>query len=347
MNKTLLGFVLFSVMAIGFLSFANAEQDNSTKNIFEGVTPTCTEIHTAETINGTVIEHHLLDCKWYAMDMASAKQFNLTQTEIETLEKVKKEREAGNQPAIDLTYLETPSSIPKITGRDVIPESCQRNNPSPGDIEECNLDTKKSFCERGIQSTSPIQQYEYFNVSEYVPRDDLQIDLQKNTSLVKKLKAYEECRAELVLIIKLNKTHYVGISKEIEKGEYNPYHADFVTSDFVFPAGETKADASEIKFQERKALDTFCAIEYIQESLRKAQGCPAKIYEGEYKNLTGITAYEAKIRDTGPLAEYYKYHETDGIGYYPSWIKKHTFGIGSINTSSDDIQWQFTATLED
>jgi hypothetical protein len=339
--------VALFIVAIG-VSTVYAENE---KNVFEGVEPECTEIHTAETINGTVIEHHLLDCKWYAIDMATAIQEDLTDEEQEVIDKAKECREDSNceQPTINLDYLsEDYGGIPKTVSSDVVPESCTRTNPSPSDIEECNIDTKMSFCERGIQSTSPIQQYEYFAVTEYTPRDDLQIDLNTGaTSIANKLKDYEECRAELGLIIDLNKTHYVGIAKQVAKGEYNPYHADFVTSDFVFPAGETEATESEIVFAERRAHDTFCAIEYIQESVRVEQGCEPKKYEGTYKNLTGITAYEAKLRDQGPLAEKAKYDETDGVGYVPHWIKKHSFGISSINTSSTDTQWQFKATLED
>lgn len=345
--KILIGYAVFVILAVGFLSYANAES-NST-NVFEGVTPDCREIHTAETINGTVYEKHLLDCKWFAQDMVTAIQEDLTDEEQSVLDKIQEQKDSGNYttPEIDLDYIKDYDGIPK-TITDVIPESCKRQNPSSTDIEECNIDTKMGFCERGIQSTSPIQQYEHFAVTEYTPRDDLQIDLNNGaTPLTKKLKAYEECRAELGLIIDLNKTHYVGISKQVAKGEYNPYHADFALSEFVFPAGITKADDSEIKFQERRAHDTFCAIEYIQESLRKSQGCEPKKYEGTYKNNTGITAYEANLRNTGPLAEKALYDETEGVGYVPYWIKKHTFGISGINTSSDNTQWQFKATLED
>jgi hypothetical protein len=237
-----------------------------------------------------------------------------------------------------------PGGIPKNTITNVIPESCTRNNPSPSDIEECNIDSKMGFCERGIQSTSPIQQYEYFAVSEYIPRDDLQIDLQGQTSLTTKLLEYEECRAELQLIIDLNKTHYVGMAKEIAKGEYNPYHRDFVTTDLTFPS-HPKVNESSLVFEQRRADNRICKLDY-SDKFKKDNGCIFE-YEGTYKNLTGITAYEARLRDQGPLADYYKYMETEGIGYIPLWVKKHTFGISSINTSDPDIQWQFTATLED
>jgi hypothetical protein len=332
LDKLLLGSIVFFVSAIGFLSYANAEN-----GVFTDVDPDCFEQYntTVNTGNGSYTKHQLL-CIWEVKEFvkAGAIQHNLTESEQATLDKIKEDKESGNyEPMINLDYLETPSSIPK-TVSSVIPESCTRTNPSPSDIEECNIDTKMGFCERGIQSTSPIQQYEYFAVTEYTPRDDLQIDLNSGTKpIVSKLKEYEECRAELALIIQLNKTHYVGMSKQIEKGEYNPYHADFVTSDFVFPAGVTKADESEIKFQERKAHDTFCAIEYIQESLRKAQGCEPKVYEGTYKNNTGMTEYEKRLINDSPLTEWYKYKEADAAGerYYPNWIKKHSVTIDYIS----------------
>jgi hypothetical protein len=340
-NKTFIGAIALFAVAIGFLSFANAEE-----GIFADVDPKCFEQYntTVATSNGTYTKHQLL-CHWEVNEFVQvgAIQANLTDAEQEALDDAKEDRESGNVPEIDLTYLETPSSIPE-TITDVVPESCLRNNPSPGDIEECNLDSKRSFCERGIQSTSPIQQYEYFNVSEYIPRDDLQIELGKQTPLSSKLKAYEECRAELKLILDLNQTHYVGISKEVAKGEYNPYHRDFVTTDLTFPSRIQDNDKLLIS-QEWIAQNKICTMPYGDKYL-KDLGCEFE-YEGYYKNNTGITEYEARLLNTGPLAEYYKYHETDGVGYLPTWLKKHSFGITGINTSQDNTQWQFKATLED
>ncbi|MHA2052614.1 MAG: hypothetical protein ACW99F_03350, partial [Candidatus Hodarchaeales archaeon] len=297
--------------------------------VFVGVEPDCARYNATGTdLLGNYTSQELF-CHWEVIDRktnAGAIQQNLTEAEQATLDKIKIDKELGDyNPAVNLDYLTEYGGIPKTVPTDVIPESCKRTNPSPSDIEECNLDSKMSFCERGIQSTSPIQQYEYFAVSEYIPRDDLQIDLNSGTKpIVAKLKDYEECRAELQLIIDLNKTHYVGMAKEIEKAKVNE---------------------SSLVFEQRRADNRLCKLDY-SDKFKKDNGCVFE-YEGTYKNLTGISAYEAKLRDQGPLAEYYKYHETDGVGYIPHWIKKHTFGINSINTSDPDIQWQFTATLED
>ena len=335
--KLLIAYLIFTFGAIGFISFANAEDPDFTQ-----VDPSCTKNYnsTVVTTDGNYTKHTIL-CYWEINEFVKigAIQENLTDSETKILDDIAEAKGNGTYtrppvvPDLDKPFTDWHDEVP-----DTIPKSCQRNNPSPSDIEECNLDTKMGFCERGVQSTSPIQQYETFAVSEYTPRDDLQIDLNNGMSgIVGKLKDYEECRAELKLIINLNKTHYVGISKEIAKGEYNPYHADFVTSDFVFPAGITKADESEILFEDRKAQKTFCAIEYIQESLRKEQGCEPKVYEGTYKNNTGITAYEANLKNTGPLAEYYKYMETEGVNYYPSWIKKHAVTITAISPGAEIV----------
>ena len=334
--KLLIAYLIFTFGAIGFISFANAEDPDFTQ-----VDPNCTKNYnsTVVTTDGNYTKHTIL-CYWEINEFvkASAYQENLTDSEAKVLDDIAKAKGNGTYtrppfiPVLDQNYTGWPEQI------STVPKSCTRNNPSPSDIEECNLDSKMGFCERGIQSTNPIQQYEHFAVSEYKPRDDLQIDLNNGMSgIVSKLKAYEECRAQLKLIINLNKTHYVGISNQVAKGEYNPYHADFVTSDFIFPAGITKADESEILFQDRKAHDTFCKIEYIHESLRKEQGCPKKVYEGTYKNLTGMGAYEARLKNTGPLAEYYKYMETEGVNYYPSWIKKHAVTITAISPGAEIV----------
>jgi hypothetical protein len=340
LNKTFLGAVILFAVAIGFLSYANAEADNSTKNVFEGVEPECREIHTAKTINGTVYENHLLDCKWFAQEMASAKQ-NLTSSEQEALDELVEKRKSGeSEVTIDLSYLKEPSPLPKVVS-DKIPESCTRTNPSPSDIEECNIDTKMGFCERGIQSTSPIQQYEYFAVTEYNPRDDLQIDLQQQTSVVKKLKDYEECRAELQLIIDLNKTHYVGISKQIAKGEYNPYHRDFVTTDLIFPSQE-KVDEGRLVSESLKAENRLCKMPYTDKFL-KENGCDLSYkYEGTYKNNTGLTEFEKRLINDSPLTEWYKYKEADQAGekYYPKWIKKHSLTITSMGSLNEKTTWE-------
>lgn len=332
------------ILAAVTVSLAYAEPD------FTRVNPDCQPEFNMTTVtsDGTYTTHKLT-CMWEVNEIvrATAIQENLTDTEQLILDKIREEKENGTyiRPPIDTGDNAVPYGFGDVV--DTVPESCKRTNPKPSDIEECNLDSKMGFCERGIQSTNPIQQYEYFAVTKYTPRDDLQIDLQKSSPLVKKLKEFEECRAELALIIKLNKTHYVGISKQVAKGEYNPYHADFVTTDFEFPAGETEATPSEIAFQDRRAHNTFCAIEYIQESLRKEQGCTPKVYKGYYKNSTGITDFEAMLIESEPMVEYYKYKESDGKDYYPKWIKKHTFPIQSLGTSGDAFtQWEFV-TNED
>jgi hypothetical protein len=331
LDKVLLGFVVFSVCAISFLSYANADEVPwEDSRLFNGTTPECNELWTDE--------HGLMTCKWHVTQkpLVGATQGNLTQAEQDTLDKIKEQKESGEySPKIDLSYLEKPSSIPKSKFSDSVPASCTRTNPTPSDIEECNLDTKMSFCERGIQSTSPIQQYEYFNVSTYVPRDDLQIDLNNGAKpIVSKLKAYEECRAELRLIIDLNETHYVGISKEIAKGEYNPYHRDFATTEDTFPSGHLKADDTKLQRQESIGYEKLCANEQIDQKTRKyVYSCPFE-YEGTYKNQTGMTNFEKKLINSDPMVEYFKYKETDGVNYYPSWMTKHYVTITGMSPNA-------------
>jgi len=207
--KLLLGYAIFAVAAIGFLSFVNAEE--ATINVpfqSQGLRCDYQEDSTTETYVCIFIADKPTGI--------TVTQEGLTEEEIEIIKQAKHCRETGytdpecpEEPCIyDYKHgtCYKPDEIPEEFGGDIVEdpdklidprvEICEnKKNLSPEEYEYCRLLTAIDECYRGFGKLETIQEVSSFEVTRLTPNVWENWEYKLNSYLRDMVLKYEECRA--------------------------------------------------------------------------------------------------------------------------------------------------------
>jgi hypothetical protein len=338
LDKLVLSFTLFSVIAIGFLSFANADEDPD----FTDVESECARFEgTQEFTNGTKVTK-MLDCKWVTeewipnmVDIVTVIQTDLTEEEKQVIKDAIKCRSNPTCEKPTVTPVtEVPLEIPKKEQRtiDVINDiMCKKHKLDESERELCRLAGSLTLCSQGIEKLGTIQETRTFLLSTEVPDPTKSWDyLHSNVYLTILIKADQECQATWThLYNDILSPEYAN--KVWGVNDFQPYHGDLSLADRTYSSPDlpTWMPASE----NLRAQKAICDMPYTDQ-FKKQQGC-VKVYEGTFKNNTGMTEYEKRLISQDNYAAYLSYKETDGIGFYPQWIKKHSITITGMSPGAE------------
>jgi hypothetical protein len=334
LDKVLLGFVVFSVCAISFLSYANAE-----KNVFEGVDSECREFESKVELKNGTKTIKMLDCKWVVEefeprhdDMITVIQTDLTDEEKQVIKDAIKCRSdpTCEQPTVAEVPEEIEDEEPRKEQRtiDVINEiMCKKHKLSESERELCRLAGSLTECDQGIKKLGTIQERRSFLLSTEVPDPTKSWDyLHSNIYLKILMKADQECQATW--------THLYNtiLSDEYDHkvwgvNDFQPYHGDMSLADRTYSSPDLPTWL--IQSEDIRAQNTLCQMAY-SDAFKKQQGC-IMVYEGTYKNLVGMTTWEKRLISQDNYEAYLQYKETDGIGFMPHWIDKRSVTITGIS----------------
>jgi hypothetical protein len=272
-QKLLIGYLVFSIGAIGFLSFANAEQ-------FEE----------SECIRTSNIEKDTVDCF-----REIAKEFNASAFQdnsddplaLAVLDAIYEARENGQ-------YIEPcrydPVSSPcdgsdkkKKTSFDWhIENICESDRPS--NVETCRIYGEKIDALNeglvGIGKLEPIQEQRSF-ILPLEPLDKTKSFKLANVNylLVRASLAVEECIAKQTEHDIILSAQYEGYLPQDE--DFQAYHASIASDKIIIPSD--KLTQFDFENSLTDAFDVICESNYYSNNYKKDAGCKLN-YDGAFEN---------------------------------------------------------------
>ncbi len=267
--KLLIGYAIFAVAAISFLSFVNAEEVDFTQ-----ITPECKGPFSVieETILGNKTTT-VWNCLWVDVQLEPRPITviqNTTDKEKKIIKDAKECRESnytlpgcfGSGAVVPFTPRPglTPEQNKLLDEADEIYNArCGKgtDNLDKDDTELCNLYAERSLCERGYEESEPIQSHDWFVTSLWKTNIWLMFDLDTEAALKKMMSAVEGCTAQDTLHDELGRWYLNRQKANIIDAV--PNHRDLAANIYqpIHPMELTPAvHATTIKV----AVDTRCEL---------------------------------------------------------------------------------------
>ena len=311
-----LGYIVFTVCAIGFISYANAEIDEK----YQDVPPECQEfIHTEETTLGNKTTT-LLNCKWLIEEITppsiNVKQPDLTPEEEKVIDDAKKCREdpeCERPPVIEpeKVYDDLTEEEEKLEkARDKIDNYCADFKDSPVEIIACDSYKTIKLCEQGINESYPVQKHRFFLTTDFELSVwyflNYRVGVDYVVGVLQKAKLECEYQRDILEPIILG-PQYQDIA-DANVNYTQPYHGDVALSgNIILPLRLTPAVfANSLQVAE----DTRCSLRQFQSSWVD-YGCTKPPVQDCYmptdEQLMNIynKIWQEEFRDT-PIKEIYQ-----------------------------------------
>jgi hypothetical protein len=248
-------------------------------------------------------------------------QPNLTEEEVEVIEKAKHCRETGytdpdcpEEPCIyDYEHgtCFKPDEIPEDFGGDVVenPDEpidprvkiCAKTDLNTEEYELCRLLEAIDECYRGFGKLETIQEVSSFEVTRIEPTIWENWDLKYNVYLKKMLLAYQECRAIQTLHDDVLSAMYWDF---VVDGIMDPQlnHADIPTQ---LPIPTQRLTEQSRLHTLGNAYESICYSSLYHESYKIQQGCPPTPIACEMVSDEVIAELSTKLVNTDQVEQYY------------------------------------------
>jgi hypothetical protein len=350
MSKTLLGFIVFSVLAIGFLSYANAEEDPR----FIGVEPECREFTGTQITplgNKTTI---MLDCKWVIESIEGPKvgvvQPDLTPEEVKVIKDAMKCRtDPTCKPPVIAEPPENPDTNDdgKIDREEMIEQNkkraCERAEKTDDtkDDDLCSSWIEASFCEQGIDESEPVQTHRFFLTTDFVLSAWRHHDYDNDYQLKILTAANLECKYQRTILepIILG-PQYLGFTRQSE--DIQPYHADQVelTPWRDYRVEHHRLTPSVFANANDQAYSALCNSDHISKATKADYKClkqepKDRDWERDVKNTSGVIPVKSKALDN-----YLDYKQNPKVAV-PIGATGKFIIIDNFESSTDDTKWTF------
>ena len=291
MNKTFSGFILFSILAIGLVTYAQAQIDPE----FKGVPSDCQVFEGTQQIPGGNKTTKMLNCKWIIEDiqlddLITVEQ-DLTDEEKEVIDDAK---ECRDDPECEDPTVTPPPKDPDYDKDGIIDQddklkeqrdsACQQAERFPDDLKKqdlCNSLDQATQCEQGINESQPVQENRFFLTTDFVMSIWRHWNYDTEYVLGVLTAANLECHYQRTILEPLILGPQYKDIQEANVVDAVPNHRDRATQKVGIqqPRLTTAAFANSLDV----AFDALCDSTHIDRLTKADYGCPTRTYDIIYQ----------------------------------------------------------------
>lgn len=281
--RLLTGFVIFSILAVGLVSYSNADDIDEK---YYDVPFECKEfINTEETILGNKTTY-LLNCKKLIEELTPPKiKVIIDDCDEECEEIIEKAIECREDPECEDPTEEPPKGDPNDNGKqnDLLEEADKKynarcvgkDNLDKADTAFCNLYAERSLCERGYLESQPIQTHNFFLTSNWKIGIWTMFDYKTEMALSTMNQAVEECIAQKRLQVDLG-----------------PYYLDMYLATII-DAVPNHRDLALDMFQPIHPLELTPAVHAMTVKVAEDTRCSLRQFQSTWKDYNCIQEIES------------------------------------------------------